>query len=66
MSATMDVDHIRGYFTPKVMKATPVPCVWVEGRVHDVEIKHITKHHDDYLAASLSTLFLIHKSAPTK
>jgi HrpA-like RNA helicase len=66
MSATMDVDHLRGYFTPKFMKNTPVPVVWVEGRVHDVELKYTTKPQEDYLAASLSTLFLIHKSTPAK
>ncbi|XP_059480642.1 ATP-dependent RNA helicase DHX33 [Neocloeon triangulifer] len=63
MSATMDVDHMREYFSSKPQKFVPV--VWIEGRVHDVEIKHLTKPHEDYAAACLSTLFLIiQKTAP--
>ncbi|XP_065333245.1 ATP-dependent RNA helicase DHX33 [Cloeon dipterum] len=63
MSATMDVDHLRNYFAGRPAKQV-VPVVWVEGRVHEVQIKHTTKSHDDYAAAALSTLFLVHKTAP--
>ncbi|CAB3384021.1 Hypothetical predicted protein [Cloeon dipterum] len=63
MSATMDVDHLRNYFAGRPAKQA-VPVVWVEGRVHEVQIKHTTKSHEDYAAAALSTLFLVHKTAP--
>ncbi|KAF4530132.1 hypothetical protein B566_EDAN001389 [Ephemera danica] len=38
MSATMDVDAMRSYFTPKGSRGL-IPVVWVEGRTHQVEVQ---------------------------
>lgn len=57
MSATMDVDHFSKYFDN-------CPVLYLPGRTHQVQVMHSKQHQEDYLFASLVTLFEIHKTAP--
>lgn len=56
MSATMDVDHFSKYFDE-------CPVLYLPGRTHSVQVLHSKHRQDDYMFASLVTLFEIHKSA---
>lgn len=57
MSATMDVDHFSKYFDN-------CPVLYLPGRTHQVQILHSKQRQEDYMFASLVTLFEIHKTAP--
>jgi HrpA-like RNA helicase len=65
MSATMDVDAMRTYFTPEGSRG-PIPVIWIEGRTHKVDVYQTVKVQEDYLMASLTTLFMIHQTASVK
>ncbi|OTF70168.1 ATP-dependent RNA helicase DHX33-like protein [Euroglyphus maynei] len=54
MSATMDVDNFSRYFNH-------APVIYIEGRVHPIEIFYTESKQTDYVAACLSTLFQIHQ-----
>lgn len=58
MSATMDVEKFADYFQGQV--------AYIEGRQHEVEVFHATKHQDDYIFAALSTVFQINRESPPK
>lgn len=59
MSATMDVDHFSKYFND-------CKTVYLEGRTYPIRVMHVKETQIDYLQAVLSTLFMIHQSAPPK
>lgn len=60
MSATLDPDTFTQYFNS-------CPCVLLEGREYPVSIYHSQlSFEEDYLHASLITIFQIHKEAPPK
>ncbi|KAH9417615.1 putative ATP-dependent RNA helicase dhx33 [Dermatophagoides pteronyssinus] len=54
MSATMDVDNFSRYFNQ-------APVIYIEGRVHPIEIFYTESKQTDYVAACLTTLFQIHQ-----
>lgn len=54
MSATMDVDLFSQYFNKS-------PVLYLEGRLHPIQI-YYTKHpQSDYLQAALASVFQIHQ-----
>lgn len=57
MSATIDCAQISKYFDD-------CPVLALEGRSHKVNISHAKQKQEDFLFASLVTLFNIHSSAP--
>ncbi|XP_053652138.1 ATP-dependent RNA helicase DHX33 [Cherax quadricarinatus] len=57
MSATMDVDHFSNYFNK-------CPVLYIEGRQHPVEMFYAREKQEDYILATMSTVFQIHKEAP--
>lgn len=56
-SATMDVDHFSKYFDN-------CPVLYLPGRTYPVQVLHSKQRQEDYMFASLATLFEIHKTAP--
>lgn len=59
MSATMDVDHFSKYFNN-------CKAIYLEGRTYPIKLMEAKKPQEDYLLASISTLFQIHQTAPPK
>lgn len=59
MSATMDVDHFSKYFNN-------CEIIYLTGRTFPVKVYHAKQLQNDYVHASLSTLFEIHRNAPSK
>ncbi|CRL01348.1 CLUMA_CG014363, isoform A [Clunio marinus] len=57
MSATMDVDHFSKYFNNCTV-------LYMPGRMHQVQVMHSKHRQDDYMFATLVTLFEIHRTAP--
>jgi len=57
MSATMEADKFSGYFRN-------APILFVRGRQHPVNVRHVTETQDDWQNALLSTIFKIHAEAP--
>ncbi|TDG44900.1 hypothetical protein AWZ03_008708 [Drosophila navojoa] len=55
-SATMDIDHFGRYFNVRGM--------YLEGRTHPVRVLHTKEPHEDYIHATLVTLFDIHRHEP--
>lgn len=60
MSATMDVRKVQDYFGDE-----HIP-VYLTGRTYKVNIFHSKQIQEDYIYASLVTLFNIHKDAPAQ
>ena len=60
MSATLNVDLFSNYFKHEA------PILYVSGRQHAVNIRHVSEPQEDWRAATLSTLYQIHKEAPEK
>ena len=58
MSATMDVDAFSAYFHN-------APVLYLEGRQFGVDVFHSALQQTDYLFSAISTVFQIHKNAPT-
>ncbi|XP_063842000.1 ATP-dependent RNA helicase DHX33-like [Scylla paramamosain] len=59
MSATMDVDHFSQYFGN-------CPVLYVEGRQHPIEMFYAKKQQEDYVMATMTTVFQIHREAPPR
>lgn len=59
MSATMDVDHFSKYFNN-------CGTIYVEGRVHAIDVFHSVKTQEDYQFSCLVTVFKIHREAPAE
>ncbi|XP_032901810.1 ATP-dependent RNA helicase DHX33 isoform X2 [Amblyraja radiata] len=57
MSATMDVDLFSQYFNQ-------APVLYLEGRQHSIQIFYTKEPQNDYLHASLVSIFQIHQEAP--
>ncbi|XP_067866115.1 ATP-dependent RNA helicase DHX33 isoform X2 [Heterodontus francisci] len=57
MSATMDVDLFSQYFNR-------APVLYLEGRQHSIQIFYTKEPQNDYLHASLVSIFQIHQEAP--
>lgn len=57
MSATIEMDKISKYFND-------CPVLYLRGRQHNVQVTHTKQKQDDFIFASLVTLFNIHSSAP--
>uniref|UniRef100_UPI00398E8330 ATP-dependent RNA helicase DHX33 isoform X1 n=2 Tax=Pristiophorus japonicus TaxID=55135 RepID=UPI00398E8330 len=57
MSATMDVDLFSRYFNR-------APVLYLEGRQHSIQIFYTKEPQNDYLHASLVSVFQIHQEAP--
>lgn len=57
MSATMDVDHFSRYFND-------CGTIYVEGRIHPIDVYHSMKTQEDYQFSSLVMIFKIHREAP--
>ncbi|XP_067834329.1 ATP-dependent RNA helicase DHX33 isoform X1 [Heptranchias perlo] len=57
MSATMDVDLFSQYFNR-------APVLYLEGRQHSIQIFYTKEPQNDYLHASLVSVFQIHQEAP--
>lgn len=57
MSATMDVDHFSKYFND-------CKTIYVEGRLHPIDVFHSLKSQEDYQFSCLVTIFKIHREAP--
>ncbi len=58
MSATMDVDVFSDYFNK-------APVLYLEGRQFQVDVFHSASEQTDYLFSAISTVFQIHKTAPS-
>nr|XP_039255538.1 ATP-dependent RNA helicase DHX33-like [Styela clava] len=56
MSATMDVDHFSKYFNKS-------PVLYLEGRLHKIDILYTEEKQSDYLGATLVTIFQIHQES---
>lgn len=59
MSATLDTEKFSRYFRN-------APVLFVRGRQFAVNVHHASNSHDDWLGATLSTVFQIHKEAPER
>ena len=59
MSATMEVDKFSKYFSV-------APVLYVEGRLHPVEIFYAPENYDDYYFNSLVTVCQLNKERPIK
>lgn len=59
MSATMDVDHFSKYFNQ-------APVLYLEGRLHKIDIFYTETQQSDYLRSSLVSIFQIHQEAPAR
>lgn len=57
MSATIEMEKISKYFNNS-------PVLYLRGRQHNVQVTHTKVKQDDFIFASLVTLFNIHSSAP--
>jgi len=57
MSATMDVDEFSNYFNK-------APVLYLEGRQFGVDVFHSAVEQTDYHFSAISTVFMIHKTAP--
>ena len=53
MSATLDADKFSAYFRH-------APVLYVEGRQHPVNVRHVTQRQEDWTHAVLNTIFQIH------
>uniref|UniRef100_A0A8C7DL06 RNA helicase n=1 Tax=Oncorhynchus kisutch TaxID=8019 RepID=A0A8C7DL06_ONCKI len=56
--ATMDVDLFSQYINKS-------PVLYLEGRLHHIQINYTKHPQSDYLQATLVTVFQIHQEAPT-
>ena len=59
MSATMDADKFSRYFRG-------APILYVAGRQHPVNVRHVTEHQEDWQNALLTTIVKIHEESPEK
>ena len=53
MSATLEADKFSAYFRH-------APVLYVEGRQHPVNVRHVTQKQEDWTHAVLNTIFQIH------
>ena len=57
MSATLDADKFSSYFRG-------APVLYVSGRQHAVYVRHAAEAQEDWIRATLRTVFDIHERAP--
>lgn len=59
MSATMNADLFADYFGN-------AQIVYLQGRLHNIKIFHVTKDVEDYFHDTFVTIFQLHKEAPER
>ena len=56
MSATLEADKFSSYFRN-------APILYVEGRQHPVNVRHVSEKQEEWATAIVSTIFQIHAEA---